>query len=265
MRAYWLAVMFVVSTIYGCKSVDDTGTSPVMENDTIAVAMMQGVWLDDLSGVQKLMVRGDSIYFPNRIDYPLFFKVISDTLFVHGGELAKYPIESMSETDMSFYTASGDLMSLRKSETDSLLYGMLEQAEEPKHEVLEKDSIIFNQGVRYRGYVYINETDIKVTSPYISEDGIYMDNVFFDNVIHICVYKGKERLFGKDIRREMFEGIVPQEYLQFSILEDMNFIGVSSQGYTYSATVCSPGSPSCYCVEVFVSKDGELTFTLVGS
>ena len=263
MKAYWLVFFFVVLTPSCGRSGDDASKSSVEETDTLAIAMMQGVWLDDLSGVQKLMVRGDSIYFASRIDYPVYFTVVSDTLYVQGGEIAKYPIENLSETDMAFYTASGDLLSLRKSETDTLLYGMEAQVEKPKHEVLEKDSIIFNQGVRYRGYVYINETDIKVTSPYISEDGMYMDNVFFDNVIHICVYKGKERLFGKDIRREMFEGIVPNEYLQCSILDDMNFVGVSSNGYTYSATVCAPGSPSCYCVEVFVSKDGQLTFTLL--
>ena len=43
--------------------------------------------------------------------------------------------------------------------------------------------------VRYRGYVYINPSKIKVMRPGVSEEGLGVDNVYYDNIIHICVYE----------------------------------------------------------------------------
>lgn len=258
-----LLVVWLSAALAACGRTDDNSPNAMEEKSALMASFMQGVWIDDDSGAPFIKVRGDSIYFASRVNVPIAYRVEGDTLIIYGGEAAKYLIDMMDESTFRFFTASGDLMSLHKSENDTLNFGSLVQSPVPEHEVIEKDSVIFSQGVRYRGYVYINSTDIKVSSPYFSEDGMYMDNVFFDNVIHICVYQGTQRLFGKDIRREMFEGIVPDDYLRYSILDDMNFIGVSPRGYTYSATICSPGSPSCYCVEVFVSKEGELKLTLV--
>ena len=249
--------------LVSCGHPDGEALRGSEEKSAVMASMLQGVWIDDDSGTPFIKVLGDSMYFAGRVNAPIGYRVDGDTLIIFGGEAAKYLIDRIDDSTFRFYTVSGDMMSLHKSDNDTLTFGTVTTPPQPEHEVLKKDSVIFSQGVRYRGYVYINATDIKVSSPYITEDGLYMDNVFFDNVIHICVYQGAQRLFGKDIRREMFEGIVPDDYLRYSILDDMNFIGVSPGGYTYSATICSPGSPSCYCVEVFVSREGEMKFTLV--
>lgn len=58
-----------------------------------------------------------------------------------------------------------------------------------------------HKGNRYHGYVYINPSKMKVIRTSYSEDGIGVDNVYYDNVIHICVYKGKEMLYGEDITK----------------------------------------------------------------
>ena len=58
------------------------------------------------------------------------------------------------------------------------------------------------KGTRYRGYVYINPSKMKVIKTVYSDEGIGVDNVYYDNVIHICVYEGKKLLYGKDITKK---------------------------------------------------------------
>lgn len=117
--------------------------------------------------------------------------------------------------------------------------------------------------VRYRGYVYINPSSIKVMRPGVSEEGIGVDNVYYDNIIHICVYEGKKSLFAKDIRKQMFQGVVPDAFLQGSILSDMDFLRVDADGYHYQATVCIPDEALSYLVHLTATPQGDLSFELV--
>ena len=59
------------------------------------------------------------------------------------------------------------------------------------------------KGTRYRGYVYINPSKMKVIKTVYSDEGIGVDNVYYDNVIHICVYEGRNLLYGKDITKKV--------------------------------------------------------------
>lgn len=58
-------------------------------------------------------------------------------------------------------------------------------------------------------------------------------------------------------------GVVPDDFLQWAILSDMDFMGVDSKGYHYQATVCIPDGASCYMVNITAGKDGGLAFELV--
>ena len=91
------------------------------------------------------------------------------------------------------------------------------------------------KGTRYRGYVYVNPSTMKVIRSSYSEGGISVDNVYYDNVIHICVYEGRRMLYGKDITKKAFAGIFPEDILSQMILADMNFMGVDNKGYQYQA------------------------------
>ena len=63
--------------------------------------------------------------------------------------------------------------------------------------------------------------------PGVSEEGLGVDNVYYDNIIHICVYEGRKSLYAKDITKQMFKGVVPDDFLQWAILSDMDFMGGS--------------------------------------
>ena len=77
------------------------------------------------------------------------------------------------------------------------------------------------------------------------------------------MYEGRKSLYAKDITKQMFKGVVPDDFLQWAILSDMDFMGVDSKGYHYQATVCIPDGASCYMVNITAGKDGGLEFELV--
>jgi hypothetical protein len=89
-----------------------------------------------------------------------------------------------------------------------------------------------------------------------------VENVYFDNIIHICVYEGKKKLFGRDMKKKDFKLLIPEEYYQRAILSDMDFIGVNAKGYQYQATLCIPNSASCYLINLSISLNGEITYEL---
>ena len=126
-------------------------------------------------------------------------------------------------------------------------------------EVMKKDSVVMYKGIRYRGYVYINPSKMKVIRTSYSEDGISVVNVYYDNVIHICVYEGRQMLYGKDITKKMFAGIFPTETLNQMILADMNFMGVNNKGYQYQATLCVPESSVYSLANITIGFDNQMS------
>ena len=76
---------------------------------------------------------------------------------------------------------------------------------QPVREVIRKDHVVHFNNTRYRGYVYINPTDIKVIQPEITEEGLEIETIYYDNIIHICVFEGKKSLFARDMKKQDFE------------------------------------------------------------
>ena len=103
----------------------------------------------------------------------------------------------MLSYSLRYRTSVGETVSLHKAESDTLSFGTVVPVKVVESEVFEKDSVIFHGGERYRGYSYINPTKKRVTLVSINEEGLPVENIYYDNIIHICVYKGKERLFSK--------------------------------------------------------------------
>ena len=126
-------------------------------------------------------------------------------------------------------------------------------------EVTQKDSVVFYNGIRYRAYVYINPSKIKVIKTTYSEEGISMDNIYYDNIMHICIYEGRKCLFSSDITKQMLENVISTDFLPQSILSEMNFKNVDRKGFHYQATVCIPESSVCNIADLSVSFDGKLT------
>ena len=230
--------------------------------DTLAdTQWLQGVWLDDNTESPVFKIKGDSIYYASQINAPMPFSVHNDTITVYSAQPIHYFIEECLSYSLRYRTSVGETVSLHKAESDTLSFGTVVPVKVVENEVFEKDSVIFHGGERYRGYAYINPTKKRVTLVSINEEGLPVENIYYDNIIHICVYKGKERLFSKDINKEMFARVVPADFLNNAILSDMDFVKVDEKGYRYVATLCIPDGAACYNVRLDVSKEGNIVFS----
>lgn len=230
-----------------------------------AKSMLQGIWIDDESDTPLMRIEGDTIYYTDPQIAPVCFRIAKDSLYLYGNETTSYHI--MRQTDYSFWfqTIEDNVIKLHKSEnpTDSLAFPQNNTVEAiPVYtEVTKRDSVVTHKGTRYRAYVYINPSKIKVVRTSYSDEGLSVDNVYYDNVMHICVYEGRTCLFDSDITRQMFAEVVPEEFLNQSILSDMNFVKVDDKGFHYKASVCAAGSSVCNMVDLLIDFDWKLTIT----
>ena len=224
---------------------------------------LQGVWIDRNTESPVLTIKGDSICYTSKTDVKMAYKLLDDTLFVTGLHTSAYPVLQRTEHSLSFKTPLGDVMSLYKNDNENLVIpqsGVENESQEV--EKIKKDSVIMYGNTRYRGYVNINPTTLKVIRPGVTEDGFSIDNVYYDNIIHICVYNGNKRLCGKDIKKQHFQGIVPDEFLEISILKDMDFVKVTKEGFVYRATLCVPDGP-CYYIHVTLDEENNVNIELI--
>ena len=155
------------------------------------------------------------------------------------------------------------IIRLHKSEdpNDSLAFVGQEMIIPTYTEVTKRDSVVNYNGNRYRAYVYINPSKMRVVKTIYTEDGISMDNVYYDNVMHICVYEGKKSLFASDITKQMFENVVPADFLIQAILSDTKFVKVDRNGFLYQAVLSIPESSIYSIANLTVSFSGELAIT----
>jgi len=79
--------------------------------------------------------------------------------------------------------------------------------------------------------------------------------------MHICVYEGKKSLFASDITKQMFDQVVPGDFLMQAILSDTKFVKVDRNGFHYQAVLAIPESSIYSIADMEVSFEGNLTIT----
>lgn len=258
-----LSIFLTIAFLFlscGNRGEGDKNTSK-SDEDKVAKELLQGIWLNEETELPLMRVEGDTLYYVDSQNAPVYFKVVKDTLYTFGGRTSKYPIDRQSEYEFWFHSLSDASIKLFKSENpdDSLSFGARTVEIIPIYtEVTSKDSIISYDNRSFRGYVYINPSQMKVYKTSYTADGLSMDNVYYDNVIHICVYEGKKCHYAKDIYKNEFAELLDDEFLEHAILSDMDFVGVDSTGFHYIANLCIPESSVCNLIELTITKEGSL-------
>ena len=233
-----------------------------LEENKEAKSLLEGIWLDDNTETALLRVKGDTLFYADAATAPVAFKIIGDSLITYGARTNGYKIEKQEEYIFWFHSAVGDVIRLHKSDKENDSLAFIHTREIPVYnEVIKKDSVVTYDNVRYRGYVYINPSKIKVMRPGVSEEGLGVDNVYYDNIIHICVYEGKKSLFASDITKQMFESVVPADFLVQAILSDTKFVKVDRNGFHYQAVLSIPESSIYSIANLTVSFSGKLAIT----
>ena len=233
------------------------------KEDLSAKELLQGIWLDDETESPLMRVEGDTIYYADAQSTPIAFKIMRDILYTYGNDTTYYKIDKQGEHIFWFHSITDNVIKLHKSEdlNDSIYFVRQELVVPTYTEVTKRDSVVTYNGTRYRAYVYINPSKMRVIKTTYCEDGISMDNVYYDNVMHICVYEGKKSLFASDITKQMFDKVVPADFLAQSILSDTKFVKVNRNGFHYQAVLAIPETSIYSIVNMEVSFKGDLEIT----
>ena len=117
--------------------------------------------------------KGDTIYYNDESAVPVTFKIINDTLKTYGQKIANYHIKKQGESFIWIQSVMGDVLQLSKIDQSLDSHWAVQQSQEVTTEkVIQKDQVVHYNNRRFRGYVYINPTDIKIIQPMITEEGL---------------------------------------------------------------------------------------------
>ena len=231
------------------------------EEDHAAREMLQGVWIDEDANDVAFRVKGDTVYYPDSVSVPVRFRVSGDTLVLMGSKEVKYPIVKLSAHLLEFKTQSGDVLKLSKTSDRSYLEPFLGHREAValnQGKVIKRDTVATCGSDRYHAYVQVNPTTYKVLKSSYNEDGVAVDNVYYDNIVNVTVYRGAVRLFSHDFRKQDFAGRVPETFLGQAILSDIEFGSADNKGMHFVAVIAVPDSPTSYREDFSVTLGGKL-------
>ena len=262
MRRQLLIILTVLSLI-GCSHQQGNNTAAEEKENREAKVMMQGVWVDQESGDVSFSIKGDTIFYADSTSMPAYFKIVGDSLVFGSG--TKYGIEKQTEHLFWFKNQNGDVIKLEKSDDPDDAGQFSHDTPEIMtytHQV-KTDSVVSYNGERYHWYIAINPTKYKVVKRTYNDDGVEVENVYYDNIMHISVYQGAQKLFSSDFRKQQYSDNVPAEFLNEAILANMEFSHVDAAGLHFNATLCIPDGASCYLVETLISPQGQITMKTI--
>ena len=244
----------------GCKQSSEWSSET--PEDQEAKAMLQGIWVESATEIVSFRAQGDTIFYPDSTSQPAYFRIVGDTLYLGSQH---YPIINLDEHHFCFQDMTGEEVRLERSEKeeDSLVFNKHIPEILALTEVLKIDSVVTFGGQRYHWYIAFNPTKYQVIRTTYNSDGVGVDNIYYDNIVHLSLYQGKTCLFSRDIKKQMFLSNVPQQFLDQSILANMQFEHVDALGCHFNATLCIPDGTSCYLVENIISFDGQLSMKLL--
>ncbi len=263
MKNIFIFIIFLAFSIVSCKKMRD---AKVEQTENVkAKKMLAGIWLDCDEDNVAFRIKGDTIYYPDSTSQPLYFKIIADTMILEGGNnIVKYPIVKQTPHVFEFKNTNGDIMKYMKSDNpnDILQFSKKQALNINQKITIKRDSVVMYNGNKYHSYIQVNPTTYKVYRSAYNEEGLQVENIYFDNIIHISVYNGATKLYSKDFRKADYKKLVPPQFLRQSILSDIIFDGVTEGGLMYTTQLAIPDSPSCFIVKLCISFNGKLQMSV---
>ncbi len=263
MNKICIVLLLFIFFVSGCKNKPGNQAEEQQE-DLTAKKMLQGIWINADDETVAFKVQGDSIFYPDSTSLPVTFKIIKDTLVLQSASVVKYPIVKQAEHLFMFKNQTGDVVKLTLSENPNDKYqfeNVVVQAVN-QNRLIKRDTIVSYNDVRYHAYVQVNPTTYKVIKPTYNDEGVEVDNVYYDNIINLAIFRGAARLFSRDFGKDAFAHLVPKDFLKQSVLSDMVFQRLDDKGIHYDVIIGIPDSPSGYLVHLLVSYDGKMSMRI---
>lgn len=231
----------------------------VQEEDKEAKAKLQGTWVDEMDGDVVFTVKGDTLYYNDSLSAPAAFCVRHDSLVIRNHNEVRYPIVRLNSTQFYFVNADGDEIDLVKGENaPALSKGEYKGAIDLNqgHKV-KRDSVVMWREKRYHAYTQVNPTSYKVYHQGTNSDGMMVETVFYDNIVFVALYDGGRKVFGQNIRKKDFAGVVPESYLEKAILSDILIQGEGKDGVRFIAILSIPDSYTNYRINIDITPEGK--------
>ncbi|MGN1376149.1 MAG: DUF4738 domain-containing protein [Prevotella sp.] len=255
-----LSVAVLVIATNSCGRTEKNKDNVEKENIE-AKKMLSGIWIDADEESVIFKAEGDSLFYPDSTSVPVKFIIRDDTLFLIGGRTSKYGIVRQTPNVFEFNNNNGETVRLVRSENanDSLLFIRSSNISVNQNKVIKSDTIVSNDNKSYHCYVQINPTTYKIYRTSFNDEGIEIENVYYDNTVHISVFSGAAKLFSKDFRKADFVKYVPKDVLEQCVLSDVKFESIGAAGFKYAAILAIPDTPSCFIVDITLSFDMKLS------
>ena len=232
--------------------------------DTEKKQLLQGVWTNELDGSVVLTVKGDTISFADTLSSPATFHVYGDTLQIDYHPSVSYKISRCTATTFRFFNSEGDEISLTKS--TRLKSGNTQQRTAiNQQKTIKKDSVIISGQTKYHAYTQVNPTTFKVYRQQTNSDGIQVETTYFDNIVFIALYDGNRKIYGHNIEKKDFKGIIPDTYIGQAILSEIKIVSAApspKSGVRFDAILTQPDSYTSYVVHIDISDDGKRTLSI---
>ncbi len=259
----FLPILAMSLTFGGCRKQGQKEEAAI--ENIAAKKNLQGIWLDENGEDVAFRIKGDSVYFPDSASAPSYFRVVSDTLVMEGqNNVTKYAIVKQTPHIFVFVNTSGERIKLVKTEDSSFMDMFLEK--QPialnQNRLVKRDTIVYHDNEKYHCYVQINPTSYKVAKTTYNDDGVAVDNIYYDNIIHLSIFNGNDKLFSRDFRKSDFGKYIEASALQQSVFSDLTLNGIDGGGFHYFATMAIPDSSSSYMVELTIGFDGKLAMRI---
>lgn len=235
--------------------------APSVVEDTMAKKELQGIWLNEDGEDPTFRIHGDTIYFPDSTSVPVRFYVEKDTLTLMGANVTKYHIIKRTPHLFIFLNQNGERVRLVKSTDTDYLEQFVQKASVisiNQQRLIKRDTTVYQGQQKYHCYVQVNPTTYKVIVPSCNDDGVAVDNIYYDNIVHLSIFNGEKKLFSQNLNKSDFNKFVPQEILHQTIFSDLTFYQIDKEGIHYFSILAVPNSSSSYMVELIVDFDGRL-------
>lgn len=248
--------MLVIACLFGC-GFNKTEESQHAE-DQHSKQQLQGVWISDVDGDVVFSFKGDSVFYNDSLSTPSTFYVMNDTLFIENHKLVSYPIRKLTSSTILFVNSDGDEVELTKSSSkNNLRTGEYKGAVSLNQgKTVKKDTVLVSDGNHFHAYTQVNPTTYKVYRQTTNDDGLQVENIYYDNIVHVALYVGQQKVFGQNFTKKDFLNIVPKTYLEQAVLSDIFVESAKDGGVRFVAVLTIPDSYTNYRVNIDISATG---------
>ena len=259
-----LSLFTLLLVLGSCGSDKKKNVQDAIQEDVQAKKLLQGIWLNEDEGSVVFKVHGDTIYYPDSTSIPVYFKIVQDSLILQGNAITQYAIVKQAPHLFIFKNPYGDVVRLVKSDNPGDRYAFM--SKQPvalnQNSLIKRDTVVHVGDERYHLYVQVNPTTYKIIKNTYTDEGVEVGNIYYDNIIHVSVFNGANRIFSRDFKKQDFKTLIPSDYYNQCILSDFLFDKITADGVTYRAYLPIPDSTTSYVIKVLISFTGKFELSI---